>query len=66
MIPFRVYDRDKREMWIVLNYQNGDGMGNYLVAKEDETEADGEMKIISPQELTKLKLVDFLEEAEDY
>lgn len=66
MIPFRVYDRDKREMWIVLNYHSGDGAGNYLVAKEDENESDGEMKIITPQELAKLKLVDFLEEAEDY
>jgi hypothetical protein len=63
MVPFRVYDKAAREMWIVLNYQSKED--SYLLAREDETDADGEMKIVSAREMTKFKLVDFLDEAED-
>jgi hypothetical protein len=63
MVPFRVYDKAAREMWIVLNYHSKED--SYLLAREDETDADGEMKIVSAREMTKFKLVDFLDEAED-
>ena len=63
MIPFRVYDREKKEMWIVLNVHND---GTYLVAREDEAETDGDLKIVKTADLLKYKLVDFLEESEDF
>ncbi len=63
MIPFRVYDREKKEMWIVLNEHND---GTYLVAREDESESDGDLKLVKTADMLKFKLVDFLEEAEDY
>jgi hypothetical protein len=63
LVPFRVYDRANREMWIVLNYHSKEDA--YLLAKEDDTEADGEMTIISSAAMSKFKLVDFLDEAED-
>lgn len=66
MVPFRVFDRENKEMWIVLNYQTGSGSGSYLLAREDDGEADGEMKIIKAEDLAKLKLVDFLDESDDY
>ena len=64
MVPFRVYDRGNREMWIVLNYHSKED--SYLLAREDDSEADGEMTIIPATALSKFKLVDFLDEAEDF
>jgi len=66
MVPFRVFDRDNKEMWIVLNYQAGAGHGSYLLAREDDSDADGEMKIVKAEDLAKLKMVDFLDESEEY
>ncbi|MCX6124320.1 MAG: hypothetical protein NTV34_06165 [Proteobacteria bacterium] len=63
MVPFRVYDRANREMWIVLNYHSKED--SYLLAREDDTDADGEMNIVQATAMTKFKLVDFLDEAED-
>ena len=63
MVPFRVYDRTNREMWIVLNYHSKED--SYLVAREDDSESDGDMQIMTSSSLAKLKLVDFLEETEE-
>lgn len=63
MVPFRVYDRANREMWIVLNYHSKED--SYLLAREDDSDADGEMAIVTSAALTKFKLVDFLDEADD-
>jgi hypothetical protein len=50
-------------MWIVLNYQAKED--TYLLAREDDSDADGEMNIIPSSAMTKFKLVDFLDEADD-
>ena len=63
MVPFRVYDKAAREMWIVLNYHSKED--SYLLAREDDSDADGEMKIVTSREMTQFKLVDFLDEAEE-
>jgi len=66
MIPFRVYDRDLKQMWIVLNYHPSDGShGSYLTTKEDDSGTDGDMKIISAKDLAALKFVDFLDDGAD-
>ena len=46
MVPFRVFDRENKEMWIVLNYQNGGTSGSYLISREDDGDSDGELRII--------------------
>jgi hypothetical protein len=63
MVPFRIYDKAAREMWIVLNYHSKED--SYLLAREDDSDADGEMRVISANEMLKFKLVDFLDEAEE-
>lgn len=63
MVPFRIYDKVAREMWIVLSYQSKED--SYLVAREDDSDADGEMRIIASKDMLKFKLVDFLDEAEE-
>jgi hypothetical protein len=65
MVPFRVFHRENKELWIVLNYHPGTAPnddGSYLLAKDDDSDKDGEMAIISAQDLKKYKLVDFLED----
>jgi hypothetical protein len=64
MVPFRIYDRENKEMWIVLNFHPN--AGSYLVAREDDSESDGEMRLVKVEEMTKFKLVDFLDEVDEY
>jgi hypothetical protein len=69
MGPFRVFDRENKEMWVVLNYHPGTAptdSGTYLLAREDDNERDGEMAILPATSLAKYRLVDFLEEGEAY
>lgn len=65
MIPFRVYDRDSKQVWIVLNHHPGDANG-YLLAREDDAGADGDMRLISAQDLAGFKFVDFMDDGDDY
>jgi hypothetical protein len=67
MVPFRVFDRENKEMWVVLNYHaNSGGDGSYLVAREDDSDRDGELVIIPATQIAKYRLVDFLEEDSSY
>lgn len=67
MVPFRVFDKENKEMWVILNYhsQSG-GEGSYLAAREDDTDKDGEIQIIPAGQLSRFRLVDFLEEETTY
>jgi hypothetical protein len=69
MMPFRVFDRENKEMWVVLNYHPGTAPGDhcsYLLAREDDNERDGEMATLAAAQLAKFRLVDFLEEGDAY
>jgi hypothetical protein len=67
MLPFRVFDKEKKQMWQVINYHPGAGSeGSYLATKEDDDTTDGDMLIIPAKELVTFKFVDFLEEAEPF
>lgn len=69
MVPFRVFNRESKEMWIVLNYHpgtSGGDDGTYLLAREDDNEKDGEIAILGAKELAKFRLVDFLDEGDDF
>ena len=68
MMPFRVFNRENKEMWVVLNYHPGSAPGDngtYLLAREDDAERDGEMSLVTADQLSKFRLVDFLEEGGD-
>lgn len=67
MVPFRVFDREEKQMWQVVNYHpSAQGEGTYLVTREDDDASDGDMKIISAADLAQFKFVDFLEEVEPF
>lgn len=66
MIPFRVFNRDTKEMWQVLSYQNASGNGSYLVAKESDDSSDGEMAIFTAEELSKFRFVDFMDDSDSF
>ena len=67
MVPFRVFDRDQKQMWQIINYHPNQGsQGAYLATKEDDDATDGDMKIIPAEELATFKFVDFLEEVEPF
>jgi hypothetical protein len=67
MLPFRVFDKEKKQMWQVINYHPGTNSdGSYLATKEDDDVTDGDMRIIPAAELVTFKFVDFLEEVEPF
>lgn len=66
MVPFRIFDRESKQLWVVLNFHPNSGKGGqYLVAKEDDSNGDGEMALIDVEEIVKYRLVDFLDAAEE-
>ncbi len=66
MIPFRVFDRNNKQMWQIINYHPDDQGGYYLAALEDDSANDGDMKLIPGKELANFKFVDFLDETDEY
>lgn len=65
MIPFRIFDRDKKELWIVLNFEPMQKGGRYLAAREDDTsDLDGSLGFISSDDLDKYKFVEFITQEE--
>jgi hypothetical protein len=66
MIPFRVYDRDSKQVWIVVNYHPGEADGSYLMAREDDSGTDGDMRLATAKELATFKFVDFMDDGGDY
>jgi hypothetical protein len=61
MMPFRAYDREKKQMWVILNYHPGQDGGSYLAAKETDDEEDGVISLLPFKDMGKFKLVDFLD-----
>jgi hypothetical protein len=66
MIPFRVFDRDKKHMWQIINYHPDANGGQYLAAREDDGDSDGDLELITAQNIKKMKFVDFIDEVEPY
>lgn len=67
MLPFRVFDKEKKQMWQIINYHpSSETEGSYLATKEDDDSSDGDMRIIPANELVSYKFVDFLEEVEPF
>jgi hypothetical protein len=65
MVPFRVFDREKKQMWQIINYHPDTlSGGSYLATREDDSEADGDMEIIPARQLVNFKFVDFLDEVD--
>lgn len=63
MIPFRVYNREEKSIWFVLNYHGA--TDEYLVAKETEDDNDGKLGLVKAKDLAGLHLVDFLDDEEE-
>jgi hypothetical protein len=64
MIPFRVYDRDKKITWVVLNYHEAAQGGQYLVARNDDSKEDGQISTLTVEQMKSLRLLDFCDEHE--
>lgn len=66
MIPFRVYDKSNKMMWMVLNYHpDSKGEGSYLLARDDDSDDDGAIEIMPAKSLKSFQLVGFLEHSEE-
>ena len=62
MIPFRVFDRENKEMWVVINYHPDQSGGQYLIAMESDDDTDGSLKLVTPTQVAACRLVDFMDE----
>ncbi len=67
MIPFRVFDRVNKQIWQIINFHPDNAAGgSYLATREDDSDADGDMKIISAKDLVSFKFIDFLDGGEPF
>ena len=64
MVPFRVFDRDQKQMWQIINYHPDSNGGSYLATREDDSEQDGDMKIIPAKTIEGFKFIEFVEESD--
>lgn len=64
MVPFRVYDRDNKITWVIINYHPDYQGGTYLAARDDDTDKDRELSLLSVADVAKLRMVDFLDESD--
>ena len=64
MVPFRVYDRDNKITWVIINFHPDNGGGTYLAARDDDSDKDRELSLLTVAEISKLRMVDFLDDNE--
>lgn len=66
MVPFQVFDKERKELWLVLNYEEQPkGGGRYLAAREDDnSEADGVMTFFTGEDLGRFRFVGFMRASE--
>lgn len=67
MSPFKVYDKKEKTTWVVLNYHpssDASKSGSYLVFREDDSDLDGEMKIMPAEKFQKFRMLEFVVENE--
>jgi hypothetical protein len=64
MIPFRVYSKEEKTTWVVVNHNPGANGGTYLAYREDHEELDGVLELVATDQLLGMKMVNFIEEAE--
>ena len=64
MIPFKVFDREEKVTWVILNHHPGPNGGEYLAAREDDSSLDGELRCIPSTDISGYRLVGFVEEQE--
>lgn len=65
MLPFKVFDRDKKTTWVIVNYHPSKDGGEYLAAREDDTTKDGELEIFKVQALKRFKMVGFVSHSQE-
>lgn len=67
MVPFRVLDKENKQIWQIINYHpSAEKQGSYLASKEDDDSSDGDMRLIPAEELVAYKFIDFIEEVEAF
>ena len=65
MIPFKVFDRDKKVTWLIINFHSTPEGGKYLAALEDDsTEKDGNLHLLDAKDLTNFRLIGFADLSE--
>lgn len=62
MVPFRVFDRENKITWLILNYHPGEQGGSYLAVREDDSDQDGALSLLPAAELIKFRMVGFLDD----
>ena len=64
MIPFRVYSKEEKTTWVVVNHNPGSNGGTYLAYREDHEDLDGVLEHVTSERLLGMKMVNFIEEAD--
>jgi hypothetical protein len=64
MLPFKIFDKKTKTTWLIINYQAGKGSGTFLAAREDDSPQDGELSVLSLEDLVGCRMLEFVAEAD--
>ena len=64
MLPFRIFDKKTKITWLIINFQPGKGSGSFLAAREDDSQLDGELTLLSLEDLIGCRMLEFIPKIE--
>ena len=63
MVPFRVFDKEAKQLWLVVNYHASSD--TYLMAQEDDAERDYALVRVESAKMEQYRFIDFVEGADN-
>ena len=63
MVPFKIFDEKNKKTWIVLNYHPK--VDAYLAARQDESDQDGEFRLVPTKEILTFRMLELCEAGEE-
>ncbi len=64
MQPFRIFDKKTKKTWLIINFQgyssDEKNSGTFLAAREDDSPQDGELSLLTTDELVGCRMLEFV------
>ena len=65
MQVFKVYDPEEKVTWLILNFHSSHNGGSYLAAREEDSNKDGDLSLLSIEKIAKCQFLEFLRDDEE-
>lgn len=62
MLPFKIFDKKSKKTWLIINYHPNAKGGTYLAAREDDSQQDGELTLLTLEDIIGCRMLEFISE----